>query len=702
SKASISSIPAIELQGISLYDNEGNQIVRSSTGNLAAPIVIEPWQMDTLLVKCPVTNEQDINGELIFEGDFTSASTIFKANVVSSPEFSWTAVDQNINMLNGDEYEYAFSISNSGTTALDYRLMPAVKSNLPEGVYPGEIKEIAKLGEEDVYAIDSLVLDRKEIPDSYHSPGTMMLYSNHFTAPEGGMLITHVRVNLNLKNPDKLLGLHIAVNGDLPERGRLWSRNVDESITDLTPATFAYEQKYKAPEAIDNEWIIMPLTQPVQIQDGEDFWVTIDYPGTDLARSGHSLGYDVAINESTLDSTIYGIERDYFDFGISWSHNDMGKVWKIRPLTAIGDDGQWLMAEPVNGTVAGGESVEIATKVIGDFAKKGQHEGQLIVVTNDVDNKTSSIRYDVNVNGYPELIFKPNSYKDTLRMVETETHILNYVFEDPEGDAITFNMNSVDNDSIKVMTESTTSNGAKVKVITNYDSDGYYEIPVSLTDAAGNVLGDTICFEVKDLNRTPYFNPIYKNIKLNLADPEPMVIDINDLFIDPDGDDLYLQAGNINQQVLDMALGYDYITLHPKAEGLGFLVFAADDGKENGYKFDYCNVIVNNEPEAVPNDLSGFEGNEQLMEQLEQGMVISPNLVHDEASNVLFRLDEDANVRIEVYNMKGQYMNAYLNSRHAEGMNQEQVDFSTLTPGLYLCRFVVNNEVKNTVKIIVK
>ncbi len=701
--ASISKIPNEALEGFELFDTNGNAIVKSSSGILAQPIQVKPWETDTLRVQVPVTALQDINGQLHFEGNFETVSTQFIASVVPSPEFSWTAVDQNIDMLNSDEYKYTFSISNSGTTDLDYKLLPTVKSKLPEGEYPGEITEIVPITYEQPFTLDSVALDRKEAPDAYHSPGTKMLYSNHFSAPEGGMLITHVKVNLNLENPDKLLGLQIAVNGELPERGKLWSRKQNESITDLTPATFAYEQRYKAPEAIKDEWIIMPLTQPVQILEGEDFWVTIDYPGTDLARSGHSLGYDVALNESTLDSTIYGLERDYFDFGVSWSHNDMGKVWKIRPLSAIGDNGQWLTAEPIDGTIAGGESLDITTTVVGDFANKGEHEGQLIVLTNDVENTTDRISYNISVNGYPELVYKPNSYKDTLRMVETESQILNYIFEDPEGDAISFSMSEIDNDSIKVITESTTANSAKVKVVTNYKSDGLYEIPVSISDAAGNVLADTIRFEVKDLNRTPYLNPELKTIKLNLADPDPMTIDINELFIDPDGDDLYLQAGNTTQAVLDMALGYDYITLHPKAEGLGLLVFAANDGKENGYKFDYIYVTVSNNPDAVPSQLNGFEGNQQLMEQLEQGAVITPNLINKgESSQVLFKLDEAANVRLELYNMQGQCIHSYINTERAEGLNQEQIDFSTLSSGMYLCRFVMNNQVTSTVKIIVK
>ncbi|WP_289054080.1 S8 family serine peptidase [Carboxylicivirga marina] len=698
--ASVNKIPDVNLVGLSLYDADGNQLIRSSSsGLLSSPIVLNPWENDTLIVQVPVNTLESIDGVLSFEGNFESVSTQFVANVVSSPEFAWTAVDQNIEMLNSEEYEYTFSISNNGETDLNYKLLPTVVPKLQEGEYPGDIEEFGTLLTSNIITIDSVAHDRKQLADGYQKPYTAY-YTNLFDAPEGGLMITHVKVNINLPDPNQLVDLHIAVGGGIPLEGAWtipdWDNNVEwpDPDTTLIPGIEAYRQTYRIPEQVTENWVYFPLEEPVSIQDGEHFWVSVKQSG--------AMGYDNHIGEQYAMEDTIRTGADHWKYPLLWNPTESDRIWKIRPVTGIGDDGQWLTAEPLNGTVAGGESVDITTTVSGDFANKGEHEGQLIVVTNDVSNKKNRINYNVKVNGYPELVFKPNSYQDTLRMVETETHFLNYVFEDPEDEAVTFSMDEINNDSIKVITETVSAYGAKVKVITNYDSDGYYEIPVSLTDAAGNVLSDTIRFEVADLNRTPYFNPVYRNIEINLADPNPMIIKINDLFIDPDGDKLYLQAGNINQQVLDMALGYDYITLHPKASGIGFLVFAADDGKENGYKFDYSTVIVTNNPDAVPNDLNSFEGNEHLMEQLAQGMVISPNLVQDQPSNVLFNLEEDADVRLELYNMKGQYIDAYLNTKRGEGLNQEQVDFSTLTPGLYLCRFVVNNEVKNTVKIIVK
>ena len=249
----------------------------------------------------------------------------------------------------------------------------------------------------------------------------------------------------------------------------------------------------------------------------------------------------------------------------------------------------------------------------------------------------------------------------------------------------------------------TGTNTAQVTFSPGYDDSGRYLYPVTLTDTDGNIVKDTIKIWVEDKNRAPELNPKYSLITLNMAETDGghLSIPANELFTDPDNDELQILAGNYTPDIVDMALGYNYIDLHALQTGTGFVVFGADDGKENGFVVYGIYVQVIDDESLISSEPDGFGNAVQLIE--EGNFAVYPNPVKaGMQTNIIYRLEEDAIVGFEVYDIKG--AKRFINNKKSQtaGIYSEQLDVSKLPTGIYICRLQVNGKVIETSKFIVE
>ena len=247
----------------------------------------------------------------------------------------------------------------------------------------------------------------------------------------------------------------------------------------------------------------------------------------------------------------------------------------------------------------------------------------------------------------------------------------------------------------------TDNNLAQLEVRTGYDSQGYYEIPVSVSDQFGNITTDMIRVIVEDVNRTPVFNQEYGVITLNIADPLAVyTIDPMDMFTDPDGDELQLLAGNLTPEVIDLALGVYYADIHPLTTGTGYLLFGADDGKENGFVIAEVYVLIINDPNAAGASTDGF-GEIPGLDEKEQ-MRIYPNPVSNGIANIVLKVEEDSYIQLGVFDMNGRKFFDEINGLRNKGVYNVEMDVSSLDPGLYFCRYMVNGQLRNVSRLVVR
>lgn len=705
----ISHIKGVDLDKLELYDNAGNKLVKLSSGKLSKKIVVEPWEFVDLNFAVYIEEHADVHGTVEISGNMDQVILPVFAKVVDSPVFSWTATDQKLELNNSKQGEYTFTIQNLGETMLEYNLVPAAASG-EEGEFPGEFEGIGNMVYETPSIITSMQRDYKEDGDGVFTPMIIpqpLHFATQYTAPKGGFYLTHIRSFASITSMQEYILVRVYVGGDQPGPGIDGSDWTQKHIGDR--GELAYKQKYVIDKRIDKDWVIFPLEEPVFIPEGEDFFLIVQYPAmpssqgfdTALPEDPDVLNYSWTANHhSWFENDSIPIEQN--DSVYHWGKNTSEKlVWKIRPLTASGT-AQWFTLDRMSGKLGEQESVLVTANFDANLAGKGDHVAKILVSSNDVNRPNDEVNIELSVNGTPELRVRPNMYKDTLSITEGESAVYNYLFEDPEGESMTFEMFWEERDTISVTAGQTGPETAKVTIGTDYNSAGFYAIPFEISDAAGNITKDSLVIEVKDKNRAPYLNPDYEVIYLNMSDPETFSIDIKDLFIDPDGDELAVVAGNYTPHIVDMALGRYYIDLHPLQQGVGFVVFGADDGKENGFSIFGVYVVIYDDPDAVQTSPAGFGQEEQALLDRQVEMSVYPNPVSNGRANVMFKLEEDANVSVDLYDLNGRKIQMALNTFRTAGIYKEQLDLNNIQAGVYICRFMVNGEMKKTEKIVVK
>ncbi|TLX76573.1 T9SS type A sorting domain-containing protein [Labilibacter sediminis] len=691
----IEQIVDTNLGEVKFYDVEGDEMVRSivDESSLLKYVEIDPWHTTKIQIELLVGEFSDKNGTLTWKGNFTEVESDISVTLVESPVFEWTATDQTFIVNATEGGTYSFEVENKGETTLSYELVPAVVPTGDGDTGSAIIEEVGNYTFELPSVVDSLALDSKDVADGVFTPlvgGNFLSFCNEFVAPEGGMFITHVKAWTYLKQLDQYVNVMIYVGGDD-------AQDSDKEIREGAPqsGTKVYEQNYIIDQQTDGQWVVYPLAKPVTIPAGEKFYVMVS-PPVDESFIGYDVNTDQQLQEKTFVGVYWadGEYKWYSTAGEDWDNS----IYKIRPLTAAGK-GQWIELDQYSGKLTGGEKATIVASFDAELAGPGSHLAKLIVKSNDVNRSKDQVDISLHVNGAPEVIYHPNTDADTLKVLEWDELVLNMMATDPEGETLTFELIE-DKNNPELEFEQLNNNTVQMKLITDYESQGEFTYYIKIADETGNVTEDSILVEVLDKNRAPYLNPDIDIIYLNMADPKDgYTLDANELFIDPDGDELYILAGNYTPEIVDLALGYRYITINPLQEGTGYLAFGADDGKENGFVAYGVYVVVINDPDAVDGVPDGFGKSIEFAEG--ELLNVVPNPVSNGFARAWFNMETEGNVCLEIYDIMGKKRTLSVLGKHTEGVYSERIDFSNLERGIYFCKLIVAGKLKSTVKVVI-
>ena len=681
---SIEKIIDTGLEDFELYDKNGNEIERTSTGTLFDPIEIAPWDEFNVMCVTEVSEFADIDGEVIFTGNFDNDTTKIIAKVVESPVFDWDAVDQSYSVNNIDTPVYTFTVENKGKTPLEYDLVPSVVPGDEGGQEPDSIiDEIGYYEFDQPQTVDSLVVETKQNADGYERPmvEVTLAFANEFIAPEGGFYLTHVKVNGFFRKLEEYISIMVYKGGDEPMKGKLM-----------------YRQEYITYKYVDEEWVYFPLKNPLSFEEGEKFYLVV-IPPYDIKY----IGYDIAPNVSVAAKSWAANYRGWSDDRPwNWQQaNILMRSYKIRALTAAGEN-LWLELDNMKGVLNEGESKEVNASIYPDLAGKGEHKAMVKAYTNDANHSMDDFDINLDVNGAPVIKFRPNMYDDTVKVVETEELAMNYLFYDPDSEKVTAKLEDNGYDFSPEFAQ-TGDSIAQLKFKPDYSDAGVYEYGVRLTDERGSVTSDKLLVQVVDKNRPPELNPKYSLIKLNIADPNgTLTIPSDSLFYDPDGDMLQIYAGNYTPEIVDMALGNRYLDLHPLQVGVGFLVFAADDGKENGFVVYGVYVVVYDDESSVSAEPDSFDKKAEALVSKGKRFALYPNPVTSSVANVVYKLDEDAKVVLDIYSIDGTKQKSIYKGAQTEGIYTDNINLGGLPSGLYFCKMVSNGKVVDIIKFFVK
>ncbi|WP_224489331.1 S8 family serine peptidase [Robertkochia flava] len=416
---SVENINYEGLEGLVLYDKEGNRLVRSSSGELLEPIDLDPWEQRVLLVEIPVSEKQDQIGYITYSGNFGTAQSVVQAKIADSPVFFWDAQDQEYEVVSTEKKVYSFTVENQSETGLDFQLIPAAIPVIEQT--PGKVHISDQIGNydfQDRVTVDSLALEQKQVGDGVFTPfavGANVAFSNKFTAPEGGFNLTHIKTYSYLDRIEEIVTIMVYVGGALPQDGQK-----------------VYEQEFVIDKKVDEQWIYFPLEEPFFIPEGESFFVIMTHPVSNKYL-GFDFSDDVEILQNCFSGVLQGEETYYWYPGYTQGER---MVWKIRPLTASGKN-QWLTLDTEQAKLSGNTSVAVNAVIDPGIAGKGTHSAKILMRSNDLNRARDEVNITIHVNGAPEFEYYPNIYADTLGVVETETKVFNYLFNDPEGDKMT-------------------------------------------------------------------------------------------------------------------------------------------------------------------------------------------------------------------------------------------------------------------------
>jgi hypothetical protein len=193
-------------------------------------------------------------------------------------------------------------------------------------------------------------------------------------------------------------------------------------------------------------------------------------------------------------------------------------------------------------------------------------------------------------------------------------------------------------------------------------------------------------------------------VTLNMADSDGgvLVIDPDELFDDPDGDDLRILAGNYTPDIVDMAIGQNYIDLHALKTGTGFVVFGADDGKENGFVVYGVYVIVIDDESTSDSNPDGFNEEAEMLVGDGSKFAVYPNPISSGQANAIFKLDQAGEVTIDVLSVDGILLKSINKGYMNEGIFTESMDVNSVSNGVYILNLKVNGQVLETLKVLVK
>jgi subtilisin family serine protease len=683
----INKVKSTDLPDFKLYNEKGDLIKRTSNGSLFSSISVKPWESVTLQSEIALLSNDDVDGSLTLSGNFDDYQIEVLADIVESPEFVWDATDQQFSLNNTEKPEFSITIQNNGPTAMKYDMFPAVVPVIEEGGSTPDpiVEELGEYFFEEPVTVDSLYLETKKNADGYEMPKvpTKLCFSNAYIAPEGGFYLTHVKLNANFRGLREYIKIQVYKGGDKPQEGELM-----------------YEQKFPIHIFVNDEWIYFPLKFPLTFAEGEKFFIVVQPP-----FASKYIGYDIATDEDELENVWVSNWQAWEGGGWNWQqYKNMMRKYKIRAVTAAGE-GLWVVLDNTNGVVESGQSKVIKATVDPVLSGGGKHKAFIKVATNDVNHRRDEVKIDLTVNNAPVIDFRPNMYKKVIKVKETEELSVNYLFNDIDDETMSMSLGEV-NDTISMLPilKQTSNNTGNITFKPSYDDSGFYKFPINIADEAGNVVTDQIMIEVKDKNRAPVMDAKFDVVTLNMADSDGgvLVIDPDELFDDPDGDDLRILAGNYTPDIVDMAIGQNYIDLHALKTGTGFVVFGADDGKENGFVVYGVYVIVIDDESTSDSNPDGFNEEAEMLVGDGSKFAVYPNPISSGQANAIFKLDQAGEVTIDVLSVDGILLKSINKGYMNEGIFTESMDVNSVSNGVYILNLKVNGQVLETLKVLVK
>lgn len=360
-----------------------------------------------------------------------------------------------------------------------------------------------------------------------------------YQAPQEGFNISHIYIATTMTNTDG----SVLDNADI--KVEIVNGDNYESDDVIGTGSVHFDRLEGA------RFVVIPLDRSVYMSPGQNFYVRVTYPvGVEFPA------YMTPKNESVVSNRYMGFVEGYGWFDVASMFKDQaGSLGYIMTCleTESGDAWVKLLNEQTSGELQPGESVTVKVRLSAASApKEKDNKAVLVVKSNDVYMPVLNFPVYLSKNGAP-VVSVPS---DVIYAKEGETTTLNVAVSEPEGEDMTIRLSgtsemvriqevTADNEEVEVTvnTDNTISVIGATSVVNiqlalspTYGTAGNYSFNVEATDKAGHAGNGVVRYYVEHVNRAPEaLQPLPVVVALNGTSG---IVSINDLFTDPDGDEM--------------------------------------------------------------------------------------------------------------------------------------------------------------------
>ncbi|MGL4293522.1 MAG: T9SS type A sorting domain-containing protein, partial [Bacteroidales bacterium] len=479
---------------------------------------------------------------------------------------------------------------------------------------------------------DSLFYDQAGIPDDYVGFGSGdFMCANKFTVADKTFRLTHA-YNYYYTSYALSGTVTIIKGGTNPDNGKL-----------LVEVPFTQEGTGE---------VYVALPEAIVFEPGETFWVVFSVKNAPNAQG-------VNINSRMTDVSYYTNGESWYeltkDSGLSTR-----PVFKIRAYSIAEE---WLDVTPIEGSVMMSQSQDITVSMKRLSLPKPKSYAELVIKTNDPLRREILIPVSVLLNERPVFVETP---AEVDRITEGETRHYKFMATDPDGDAVTYGVKDALPQPFSL---SVTDGAAYLTLNAEHGTAGIYTVTMTATDGINTPAEFTMVIEVIKINRPPV-TTIDEILPIRLTG-EPMVIELNDYFSDPDGDDLLYGHQIDDNQPFVIERVLSRLTITPNQIGEGVFTIFCSDGKRSVSK--KLPVIV--------------ESVNSLGETRKEAMSVYPNPA---TTYTQITWDADLTVdRLELLTVDGKLIQTV----SVAGMNRYQLDLTQVASGYYMVRLMQKDDV---------
>lgn len=424
-------------------------------------------------------------------------------------------------------------------------------------------------------------IDSDKINNAIGQQGTTsVLVATRFVADNTGFNLSDVGSFTQLdKDVSGIINVEVRVGGT--------------NITNARPIA-SKDVEFSYPEGVTDRQTVVELKvtfdEPVQILPNEEFYVIFNYP-MDLTypQTLRIGGVEVAAGRY-----MWHEGGQWYDLQEYLAQMDPASGYIMYAAEREFKESGWLkILTPETGTLQIDESTHTGIKFVGSFAEPGDQKANLVIKTSALNASVVEVPLSLHLNEAPVFVDAPTS------VIASENETIEIIIPVIDKENHNFSVEITEKPEFVSFTQNE-DKSVKLTITPAYEQSGAYSITMKATDEHAAVNEHKIDLQVTKSNRAPQFTGNITELVYNIgANPERM--NINDLFTDPDGDELTFSVTSSDKNIIDVYQSSSaFFMLEPKSEGSAKLTFEVFDSNNAGISHE-LNVTVKSciQPEGI-------------------------------------------------------------------------------------------------------